>query len=240
VTIRVLVWFPLAATLLLAWTVPAVQALPNKILSENTVSSQKAEPAPPENAPQPRTTKRSTIGGSGLLERRRTRRSNSSSLGGLSSCITGSGPGEVGNSDVFNPDRDGPGEGIDTSQEVDFGPYMAELQRRVKRNWIPPDAGNSQRSVLRFSVSRAGEVCNLRLGKTSGNPDSDAAAMDAVHRSTPFRTLPAGYKGQNIDIQFTFDINVFDGDVDDENKGPTESAVDRPAYDHSKSYKSSD
>jgi TonB family protein len=134
-------------------------------------------------------------------------------LGGLSSRSTGSGPGGVGNSDLFNPDRDGPGEGIDAAQDVDFGPYMAELQRRVKRNWIPPEQGNSRRSVLRFSISRNGEISNLRVGKSSGNADSDAAAMDAVRRAAPFRSLPAGYKGRTIDIQFTFDINVFGGDI---------------------------
>jgi tetratricopeptide (TPR) repeat protein len=32
VKIRVLVWFPVAATLLLSWTVPAAHALPNEIL----------------------------------------------------------------------------------------------------------------------------------------------------------------------------------------------------------------
>jgi periplasmic protein TonB len=90
---------------------------------------------------------------------------------------------------------------------------MAELQRRVKRNWIPPEQGNSRRSVLRFSISRNGEVSNLRIGKSSGNPDSDAAAMDAVRRAAPFRALPTAYKQRNIDIQFTFDINVFGGDV---------------------------
>ena len=175
--------------------------------------SQQTEPAPTEEAPQPRTTRRSTIGGSGLEEGRRTRKSDSSSLGGLSSRGGGSGSGGVGNSDLFNPDRDGPGEGIDAAKDVDFGPYMAELQRRVKRNWIPPEQGNSRRSVLRFSISRNGEISNLRVGKSSGNPDSDAAAMDAVRRATPFRTLPTGYKGRTIDIQFTFDINVFGGDM---------------------------
>ena len=175
--------------------------------------SQQTEPAPSEEAPQPRTTRRSAVGGSGLEEGRKTRKSSSSSLGGLSSRSSGSGPGGVGNSDVFNADRNGPGEGIDAAKDVDFGPYMAELQRRVKRNWIPPEQGNSRRSVLRFSISRNGEISNLRVGKSSGNPDSDAAAMDAVRRAAPFRTLPAGYKGRTIDIQFTFDINVFGGDM---------------------------
>jgi TonB family protein len=175
---------------------------------------EKAEPGPPEDAPQPRKTRKSAIASgsdSGPLERVRTRKSDSSSLGSPLSRSAGS--GGVGDSGAFNPDRDGPGEGIDAAQDVDFGPYMAELQRRVKRNWIPPEQGNSRRSVLRFSISRNGEISNLRVGKTSGNPDSDAAAMDAVRRAAPFRTLPSGYKGKNIDIQFTFDINVFGGDV---------------------------
>jgi TonB family protein len=181
--------------------------------SEDTVSSQKAEPAPPEDAQQPLSA--NTAGDSGLLERRRTRKSNSSSLGGLSSRSPGSESGEVANSDGFKPNCDGPGERIDAAQDTDFGPYMAELKRRVKRNWIPPEQGNSRRSVLRFSISRAGEVSNLRVGKTSGNPDSDAAAMDAVSKTAPFESLPSEYKGKNIDIQFTFDINVFGGDVVD-------------------------
>ena len=191
-----------------------VASKPEPAPPEPTPPEPSEQTEPTEEAPQPRTTRRSAVGGSGLAEGRRTRRSsNSAVLGGPLARSSGSGSGGVGNSDLFNPDRDGPGEGIDAAKDVDFGPYMAELQRRVKRNWIPPEQGNSRRSVLRFSISRNGEVSNLRVGKSSGNPDSDAAAMDAVRRAAPFRTLPTAYKQRNIDIQFTFDINVFGGDV---------------------------
>lgn len=146
---------------------------------------------------------------------RRTRSSAASALGGpitASSGSTGTGSGGSGNSGVFNPDRDGPGSGIDAAQDVDFGPYMAALQRKVKRNWIAPEAGNSRRSVLIFSIARSGELLNLRVGKTSGSTSSDQSAMEAVRRAAPFANLPSAYKGDRIDIQFTFDINVFGAD----------------------------
>jgi outer membrane biosynthesis protein TonB len=40
-------------------------------------------------------------------------------------------------------------------------------------------------------------------------PNADNAALNAVKLAAPFRPLPPEYKGQNIDIQFTFDYNVF-------------------------------
>lgn len=220
-------------------------AIREKALGPDRVGT--SEKPAPEEALQP--LRRSSLGGSGLAEGRRTRRSSESSAMG-DPLVRNSGSGAGGNSDAFNPDRDGPGEGIDAAQDVDFGPYMAELQRRVKGNWVPPEQGNPRRSVLRFRISRNGEISNLRVGKTSGNPDTDAAAMNAVCRAAPFRALPAAYKQQYIAIQFTFDINInginVDGikadgiKADGEDKRPTEPAIDRPAYNHSKSYKSPD
>ena len=36
-------------------------------------------------------------------------------------------------------------------------------------------------------------------------------ALKAVELTAPFRPLPADFRGQSIDIQFTFDYNVFGG-----------------------------
>ena len=41
------------------------------------------------------------------------------------------------------------------------------------------------------------------------SPAADRAALNAVEVTAPFRPLPAEFKGQYIDIQFTFDYNVF-------------------------------
>ncbi|BAC91347.1 TonB family protein [Gloeobacter violaceus] len=164
------------------------------------------EPAPPAPAPKRRASRSSATSGSSLAP--------ASALGGPLSASRGSGGnGGLGESGTLNPGRDGDGSGIDAAQDVDFGPYMAALQRKVKRNWIAPEAGNSRRTVLLFTISRNGQIMNLRVGRSSGSRSSDESAMEAVQRAAPFGPLPAAYKGDRIEIQFTFDINVFGGDI---------------------------
>jgi len=113
-----------------------------------------------------------------------------------------------------NPGNPGPGNpngspGIDAVREPDFGPYMRELQRRIKRNWHPPRGNESKKVVLLFKVSRDGRLLRLNISKSSGLADADDAALEAVKMSAPFRPLPPEYQGNDIDIQFTFDYNVF-------------------------------
>lgn len=166
-----------------------------------------ANAKPAEPAPRKRRTRSSAVGGG----------SPSSLLGGTvtASSSRSAGNGGFGDSGDFNPDRNGPGQGVDTEQDVDFGPYMAALKRRVRRNWIAPESGNSRRTVLNFMVSRGGGVSRLRVVRSSGSSSSDQAAMDAVRRAAPFGSLPGAYRGDGIEINFTFDVNVFGGDVTD-------------------------
>ncbi|OGI04927.1 MAG: hypothetical protein A2Y25_00695 [Candidatus Melainabacteria bacterium GWF2_37_15] len=124
------------------------------------------------------------------------RRSSGYSIGG----------GNPGNPSPGNP---GGSPGIDALKEPDFGPYMMELQRRIKRRWNPPKGNESKRVMLLFKVSRDGRLLSLKVYKTSGVPEADQAAIEAVKLAAPFRPLPPEYRGNDIDIQFTFDYNVF-------------------------------
>ncbi len=126
--------------------------------------------------------------------------------GGRFSNGTGTGQGNVGNPSPGNP-KGAPG--IDAIKEPDFGPYMKELQRRIKMNWDPPKGDQSKRVILLFSIARDGRLLNVSILRSSGLPAADKAAIDAVKLTAPFRPLPAEFKGNNIDIQFTFDYNVF-------------------------------
>ena len=99
--------------------------------------------------------------------------------------------------------------GIDAIKEPDFGPYMRELQRRIKMNWDPPKGNESKRVVLLFKIAKDGRLLSCSVFKSSGLQNADAAALNAVKLAAPFRPLPPEYKGQSIDIQFTFDYNVF-------------------------------
>ena len=120
---------------------------------------------------------------------------------------TGSGSGGTGN--LGNPGGGGGTPGIDALKEPDFGPYMRELQRRIKMNWDPPKGNESKRVVLLFKIAKDGRLLSCRVNKSSGLPTADQAALKAVELTAPFRPLPADFKGQSVDIQFTFDYNVF-------------------------------
>ncbi len=123
---------------------------------------------------------------------------------------TGSGYGRSGSgSGGGNPGGGGGRPGIDAIREPDFGPYMRELQRRIKMNWDPPKGNESKRVVLLFKIAKDGRLLSCSVFKSSGLQNADKAALNAVHLAAPFRPLPPEFKGQSIDIQFTFDYNVF-------------------------------
>lgn len=97
----------------------------------------------------------------------------------------------------------------ETGVDVDFGPYMQNLQRTIKRNWFPPKGQESQRVVVRFVVEKAGKLSNLRLQKSSGIAVVDQAALSAINNAaSAFKPLPAGSPDE-VNIEFTFDYNVF-------------------------------
>lgn len=119
---------------------------------------------------------------------------------------SGGGYGSAGNPGPGNPNG---APGIDAIREPDFGPYMRELQRRIKMNWDPPKGDQSKRVVLMFKIAKDGRLLSCSVYKSSGLPNADKAAIQAVQLTAPFKPLPPDFKGPNIDIQFTFDYNVF-------------------------------
>lgn len=125
----------------------------------------------------------------------------------------GSGGGKGTGGYAGNPGGGGGRPGIDAIKEPDFGPYMRDLQRRIKYNWHPPKGNESRKVVLLFKIGKNGQLLTCRVYKSSGLPSADQAALNAVKMTAPFRPLPADYKGSNVDIQFTFDYNVFGASV---------------------------
>ena len=89
-------------------------------------------------------------------------------------------------------------------QDVDFGPYMADLQRRIKRAWRPPEDQRSIQEIVRFKIKRNGNILDLRLDPPTGIASADEAALKAVEGAAPFRPLPAGSL-DDVSIQFTLD-----------------------------------
>lgn len=121
----------------------------------------------------------------------------------------GSGASRGGTGNYGNPSGGGGRPGIDAIAQPDFGPYMADLQRRIKMNWDPPKGNESKRVVLLFKIARDGRLLSVSVYRSSGLASADNAALNAVRATAPFRPLPANFRGSSVDIQFTFDYNVF-------------------------------
>jgi TonB family protein len=92
---------------------------------------------------------------------------------------------------------------------VDFGPFLADINRQIRRTWSPPKGKETARVVVLFHLGASGEVSNVHLEHPSGFADADAAALSAV-QSGSFRPLPAGAHGP-VKFQFTFDKNTAAG-----------------------------
>ncbi len=91
---------------------------------------------------------------------------------------------------------------------VNFGPYMSALQRKIKMAWKPPRGTESNRIVVTFSVLQSGRLENLQMTVASQDASANQAALEAVTRASPFEPLPSG-AGPKVDVEFTFDYNVF-------------------------------
>lgn len=168
---------------------------------------------------------RSASNGSGLVPAPSRSGTNSNGLNGRGPAVAPSlssdganagnqhgqnGQNKTGKGDLSNPDDGRGDDAIKARKDVDFGPYMAELQRRIKRVWFPPKIARSKRVQVIFKVHRNGEMSNLRLANSSGLTAADEAALKAIEAAAPFHPLPVGAPA-DVDIEFTFDYNVFNG-----------------------------
>lgn len=129
----------------------------------------------------------------------------SSSGGQYASRGSSGGYGSGGNPSPGNPNG---APGIDALRQPEWGPYMKNLEQRIKRNWTPPKGDSSKRVVINFTIGRDGRLLSAKVVKSSGVPLADRAAMSAIELTAPFAPLPPEFRGQSVPIEFTFDYNV--------------------------------
>ncbi len=101
--------------------------------------------------------------------------------------------------------------GLDARQDLDLGPYFAEIRRRVRRNWKPSVPINNRHTVLAFSIQRNGQITGLRVIQSSGSDKIDRESLEAVQKSGPFSALPANFPDEQLKVQFKFNIYINQG-----------------------------
>lgn len=100
----------------------------------------------------------------------------------------------------------GGGEG----DEADFGAYLSEMEKKIRKAWFPPRGNEDAKIIVAFKLNTAGKVSAVRLKTSSGLMLADTAATDAIKNAGPFGQLPKGAPDK-VDIVFTFDYTVFNG-----------------------------
>lgn len=102
---------------------------------------------------------------------------------------------------------------LSNPQDVDFTPYLKQVLRVVKQNWltvIPAEARQGRRGnvTVRFVIDKKGVISSLVISSPSGTGSFDLAAATGLSMSNShFPPLPAGYRGDEIRLQMTFAYN---------------------------------
>jgi TonB family protein len=104
----------------------------------------------------------------------------------------------------------------------DWGPYAAEMVRRIKLHWEIPSLarlGWKGKLTIRFFILADGRVEGATILSRSGVPPFDFAALQAILKSSPFRPLPKDLGSPREGVTVTFFYNIRPGQT-----GETEGA----------------
>jgi len=99
---------------------------------------------------------------------------------------------------------------FDTSW-YDWGPYAAEMVRRIKLHWSIPslaEIGVKGRVTIRYFILADGRVEGATIISGSGIPPFDHAALQAILTSSPFRPLPKDLGSTREGVTVTFFYNM--------------------------------
>ena len=86
---------------------------------------------------------------------------------------------------------------------------MKHTQEKIKSNWHPGSYLKSHTCIVSYKISSDGELISSEILQSSGEEKFDKTALEAVRLSAPFQPLPKHLKVNSIEIQFTFDYNVY-------------------------------
>jgi len=95
---------------------------------------------------------------------------------------------------------------VESNGDIDYGPYMAMLQRTIKSNfYVTNKPTKSTKTTILFSLDKNGSIKHAHVTDSSGFPDYDKAAMKALNSSAPFLPLP--FRSSDMSISYTFNYD---------------------------------
>jgi TonB family protein len=93
---------------------------------------------------------------------------------------------------------------------LEYGDYVENFQKSIRKNWHPPYQPKSTRAVAFFYVDQKGNITKLRMKKSSGTPMLDESILKAVQSSNPLAPPPRNPDRKLIPVEMVFNYNVSD------------------------------
>lgn len=117
-------------------------------------------------------------------------------------------PPSAGSPDFF-PDGDAEEIVVDiNTREFEFSSYLLGLKRKIEGVWVyPPVAaknGIGGALTLEFSIARSGQLVDVNLLDSSGNPLLDGAALNAIKNAAPYIPFPERMRAKRLRIRANF------------------------------------
>ncbi len=89
------------------------------------------------------------------------------------------------------------------ARDIDFGPYMSDMWRRIRKTWRPIATADPTDVKVTFNIEKDGQISQPHISLTSGNTAVDRADLEAVRFAAPFGPLPDGVP-KVTDLEFWF------------------------------------
>lgn len=96
---------------------------------------------------------------------------------------------------------------VQISDGINFQPYMDEMQARMKKTWKPADTSKSSKILASYKVMKNGEITDIKILKSDAGEENNKSVIDALNNVSPLPPLPMSFKGESVDVNFTFAIN---------------------------------
>jgi tetratricopeptide (TPR) repeat protein len=93
------------------------------------------------------------------------------------------------------------------TDNVDYAPFIAKLEKRIRWNWFPPQQPNSAQIIAVFRLMPDGNISHLRLTKLSPSLVANQKAIAAIQNSAPFMNVPSRCHDY-AEVQFIFDYEL--------------------------------
>lgn len=95
-----------------------------------------------------------------------------------------------------------------TEPDAVWARYTKDIMHSVRLKWRPPKIGKSGVAIIQYDVARDGSLGAMKVVESSGFPEFDEAAMQAVRSAAPFKGWPKDPPDNAVAVEQTFNYNV--------------------------------